>query len=100
MRSGSFRRGGGRASFRPSARQRRTSHARRKSGYRRNRQRSRGVAWVGGLLSGSSATVYAYRVEAGGSLTLLQTVTVPDGANMEGIALVHHLISHSSAIAS
>ena len=38
------------------------------------------------VLSGSSSTVYAYRVESDGSLTFIQTVAVPDGANMEGIA--------------
>ena len=38
------------------------------------------------VLSGTSATVYAYRVEGDGSLTFLQTVAVPNGANMEGIA--------------
>lgn len=38
------------------------------------------------VLSGSSGTVYAYSVGANGSLTLIQTVPVPDGANIEGIA--------------
>lgn len=38
------------------------------------------------VLSGSSGTVYAYSVGPNGSLTLIQTVPVPDGANIEGIA--------------
>jgi 6-phosphogluconolactonase (cycloisomerase 2 family) len=38
------------------------------------------------VLSGTSSTVYAYEVRADGSLAFLQTVPVPDGANMEGIA--------------
>jgi 6-phosphogluconolactonase (cycloisomerase 2 family) len=38
------------------------------------------------VLSGTSSTLYAYRVEGDGSLTFIQTVPVPDGANMEGIA--------------
>jgi 6-phosphogluconolactonase (cycloisomerase 2 family) len=38
------------------------------------------------VLSGTSSTVYAYEIDANGSLTFLETVPVPDGANMEGIA--------------
>ena len=38
------------------------------------------------VLSGSSATVHAYRIEGNGSLTFIETVAVPDGASMEGIA--------------
>jgi len=38
------------------------------------------------VLSGGSGTVYAYSVGPNGSLTLIQTVPVPDGANIEGIA--------------
>ena len=36
--------------------------------------------------SGSSSTVFAYRVGENGSLTFIQTIPVPDGASMEGIA--------------
>jgi len=36
--------------------------------------------------AGTASTVYAYRVDSSGSLTLVQTVPVPDGASMEGIA--------------
>ena len=38
------------------------------------------------VLSGTTSTVYAYRVEGDGSLAFIQTVPVPGGANMEGIA--------------
>ena len=38
------------------------------------------------VLSGTSSTVYAYQVQSDGSLGFIQTVAVPDGANMEGIA--------------
>lgn len=38
------------------------------------------------VLSGTTSTVYAYRVEGDGSLVFLQTVPVPRGASMEGIA--------------
>ena len=38
------------------------------------------------VLSGTSSTVYAYAIEGDGSLGLIQTVPVPGGANMEGIA--------------
>ena len=37
-------------------------------------------------LSGASSAVYAYRIEGDGSLTFVQSVPVPDGANLEGIA--------------
>jgi len=38
------------------------------------------------VLSGTSSTAYAYEVRSDGSLGLIQTVPVPGGADMEGIA--------------